>query len=111
MRIDASLIGGRRADVRIAKPEAMPDNPYRQPNAARRADRMAHALLREVGLDAAKPRRSWPRAAPTQGEVVIAEQQTAGRGRMGRTWHSPPGVNLYAPSSCAPQMPVAEAAR
>lgn len=25
------------------------------------------------------------------GSVVIAEQQTAGRGRDGRTWHSPPG--------------------
>jgi len=26
---------------------------------------------------------------------VIAEAQTAGRGRLGRTWHSPRGVNLY----------------
>ncbi len=25
------------------------------------------------------------------GTVVVARQQTAGRGRMGRTWHSPPG--------------------
>ena len=29
------------------------------------------------------------------GEVVIAESQTAGRGRRGRTWVSPPRKNLY----------------
>lgn len=29
------------------------------------------------------------------GTVVIADAQTAGRGRLGRTWHSPAGCNLY----------------
>lgn len=27
--------------------------------------------------------------------VLIADTQTAGRGRRGRAWHSPPGANLY----------------
>lgn len=30
-----------------------------------------------------------------EGSVVVADSQTVGRGRMGRTWVSPSGVNLY----------------
>lgn len=30
------------------------------------------------------------------GTIVVADSQTAGRGRLGRVWHSPPGCNLYA---------------
>jgi BirA family biotin operon repressor/biotin-[acetyl-CoA-carboxylase] ligase len=29
------------------------------------------------------------------GTVIAADRQLAGRGRLGRTWHSPPGQNLY----------------
>jgi BirA family biotin operon repressor/biotin-[acetyl-CoA-carboxylase] ligase len=29
------------------------------------------------------------------GTVVVADSQTAGRGRLSRTWFSPPGANLY----------------
>ena len=29
------------------------------------------------------------------GTVVVAASQTAGRGRLGRTWHSSPGAGLY----------------
>lgn len=30
-----------------------------------------------------------------EGTVVIADEQTGGKGRLGRTWVSPPGMNLY----------------
>ena len=30
------------------------------------------------------------------GSAFIADTQTGGRGRLGRSWHSPPGENLYA---------------
>lgn len=29
------------------------------------------------------------------GHLLLAEQQIAGRGRLGRQWHSPPAANLY----------------
>ena len=35
------------------------------------------------------------KAGVPEGAVVVAEEQTAGRGRMERSWVSPPGVNLY----------------
>jgi BirA family transcriptional regulator, biotin operon repressor / biotin---[acetyl-CoA-carboxylase] ligase len=37
-----------------------------------------------------------------EGAVVIAEAQTAGRGRRGRTWFSPPASGLYASLVLAP---------
>jgi BirA family transcriptional regulator, biotin operon repressor / biotin---[acetyl-CoA-carboxylase] ligase len=46
-----------------------------------------------------------------QGAVVVAEQQTAGRGRMGRQWHSPSGVNLYATIILRPTCELGEVSR
>ncbi|MEJ2066998.1 MAG: biotin--[acetyl-CoA-carboxylase] ligase [Deltaproteobacteria bacterium] len=31
----------------------------------------------------------------SEGEVVVVDSQTAGKGRMGRRWESPTGVNIY----------------
>jgi BirA family biotin operon repressor/biotin-[acetyl-CoA-carboxylase] ligase len=38
------------------------------------------------------------------GEVVITEQQTAGKGRRGRTWVSPKGLNLYFSAILRPEL-------
>ncbi len=44
------------------------------------------------------------------GEVVIAEAQTAGRGRRGRVWVSPPRKNLYFSVVLRPELPPSRAA-
>jgi BirA family biotin operon repressor/biotin-[acetyl-CoA-carboxylase] ligase len=43
------------------------------------------------------------------GTTVIAEAQTAGRGRLGRAFHSPPRCNLYASIVLRPEMDTAAA--
>ncbi len=43
------------------------------------------------------------------GAAVVAEEQTAGRGRRGRSWLSPPGKNLYLSLILRPQLPPARA--
>jgi BirA family biotin operon repressor/biotin-[acetyl-CoA-carboxylase] ligase len=44
--------------------------------------------------------RQWATDGAPDGAVVVADHQTAGRGRLGRSWHSPPGVNLYLSRVC-----------
>lgn len=39
--------------------------------------------------------RSLARQGAAEGTVVLADRQTAGRGRMGQPWHSPFGLGLY----------------
>ena len=43
------------------------------------------------------------------GEVVIAEAQSAGRGRRGREWSSPPGRNVYLSVVLRPDLPPSRA--
>ncbi len=39
-----------------------------------------------------------------EGSVVTAEEQTAGRGRLGRNWYSPVGVGIYASIVLRPKL-------
>lgn len=43
------------------------------------------------------------------GTVVVADAQTAGRGRMGRRWESPAGKNLYVSLLLRPSVPTVDA--
>jgi BirA family biotin operon repressor/biotin-[acetyl-CoA-carboxylase] ligase len=44
-------------------------------------------------------------AGADEGLVLIADRQSAGKGRMGRVWASPPGVNLYLSVLLRPPLP------
>ena len=44
-----------------------------------------------------------------EGTVVFAESQTKGRGRMGRTWHSPAGKGLWFTVLLRPDIPPQQA--
>ena len=46
------------------------------------------------------------RAGAPAGLVVVADHQTAGRGRLGRTWVAPPGASLLVSVLLAPMVPV-----
>ncbi|OPZ60739.1 MAG: Bifunctional ligase/repressor BirA [Deltaproteobacteria bacterium ADurb.Bin510] len=46
-----------------------------------------------------------------EGSLVVAEQQTAGRGRRGRSWYSAPGVGVYLSLILRPALAASEVAR
>lgn len=48
-------------------------------------------------------------AGAVEGSVVFADRQTAGKGRLGRQWASPGGVNLYLSVILRPVLPPYEA--
>ncbi len=48
------------------------------------------------------------RAGAPEGLLVLADAQSRGRGRLGRSWVSPPGRNLYASLVLRPPLPPAQ---
>jgi BirA family biotin operon repressor/biotin-[acetyl-CoA-carboxylase] ligase len=63
----------------------------------------------EIGSTNARARDLAQTGAP-EGTLVLAESQTSGRGRLGRSWHSPAGRNLYFTLILKPPCGPAEAA-
>ncbi|MDO3409639.1 biotin--[acetyl-CoA-carboxylase] ligase [Saccharibacillus sp. CPCC 101409] len=46
------------------------------------------------------------RAGAPEGTLVVAEEQTSGRGRQGRVWHSPPGRGVWMSAVLRPEGPL-----
>lgn len=61
-------------------------------------------VLRETDSTNTLLKRAYPTAP--HGFTVIAEQQTAGRGRLGRSFLSPPGSGLYMSMLLRPSLPL-----
>jgi BirA family biotin operon repressor/biotin-[acetyl-CoA-carboxylase] ligase len=51
--------------------------------------------------------RTWAEAGAPEGAVVLADHQTAGRGRRGRAWTAPTGTALLFSVILRPRLPVA----
>ncbi|MCC5893655.1 biotin--[acetyl-CoA-carboxylase] ligase, partial [Exiguobacterium sp.] len=46
-----------------------------------------------------------------EGTLVMSEEQTAGRGQLGRTWYNPSHVNIAASIILRPSLPIREASK
>jgi BirA family biotin operon repressor/biotin-[acetyl-CoA-carboxylase] ligase len=82
---------------------------YRSPMHERR---IGHRVERHKSIGSTNDRaRELLAGADGHGSVVVAEEQTSGRGRRGRTWQSPPGRNLLISVALVPELAAAEAWR
>jgi BirA family biotin operon repressor/biotin-[acetyl-CoA-carboxylase] ligase len=63
-------------------------------------------LERYTEIDSTNTRAvALARAGAPEGTLVLAERQTAGRGRLGRRWHAPPGSALLMSLLLRPPLP------
>jgi len=85
--LDVAAVRRRRADARVGRD-------------------VHYAATLESTNDTA---RELALAGTADGTVVVAEQQTRGRGRLGRSWESPPYRNLYLSVVLRPAIPAQQA--
>jgi len=72
--------------------------------------RIGHAVEVHESIGSTNDRARARLAQPGgEGVAILAEEQTAGRGRHGRTWTSPPGRNLTVSLALRPALPATSA--
>jgi len=72
--------------------------------------RQGYFYFREIDSTNNYARNAAQQGAP-EGTVVVAEMQTAGRGRRGRTWFSPAAKGIYMSIILRPVMPLPQLSR
>jgi len=80
--------------------------------ASHRPERLCGPLVHRDSIDSTNLlAASLAREGAGEGTIVVAEQQTAGRGRLGRSWVSPARVNFYGSVVLRPAIPPLEVPR
>lgn len=78
--------------------------------AVRPMRRIGHAIEAHATIGSTNDRaRALLSEMDADGRVVVADEQTAGRGRRGRSWLSPPGLNLMVSVALRPKLAAREA--
>ncbi len=78
--------------------------------AAVRTRRIGHAVEHHASIGSTNDRaRDLLADATAEGVAVVADHQSSGRGRRGRTWLSPPGKNLMVSVGIRPRLDQARA--
>jgi len=90
---------------------ALPDRLYpEEVHAGLRTRWLGRPLLWHEEIDSTnREALELARAGATAGTAVVAEAQSAGRGRLGRSFFSPPARNLYTSLVLRPELSLAEA--
>ncbi len=74
--------------------------------------RFGHAIRYERSLPSTQPyAHQWAREGAQEGALVIADEQTAGRGRLGRRWIAPAGAGIWMSLILRPPIPLAYASQ